>query len=340
MKRTAALILTVLTAFAMSCSALAAGPEDSTEDVVVPPKPAELFPAEIRQTEEDGYRRVEKIYRLSPNDDPANIPTEPFEWEGWRYTILDVTRQDTTESDTRDYAETFTFESSTKDMEKILPQFPATREVATEDGYTGVLTLDTASVKVEAAGYKSSSRTVTATRTYPNLSDTDTSFIPKSITDSGRTLTLADVQWQESGGYFTATATYTGTATSKSATGYTVTAEYAGELTKVTGGETIYTAVFSGAPVQPVKEPNHPDVPDGDTSDGDTADTTDSDVTENPDDPTPPDTPEPDTPEDSGGVNVIWLIIPIAAIIGIGALVGMNLLKKHKSKKEWEDYTK
>ena len=224
MKRTAALILAVLTAFALPCSALAAGPEDSTEDVV-PPKPAELFPAEIRQTEEDGYRRVEKIYRLSPNDDPANIPTEPFEWEGWRYTILDVTRQDTTESDTRDYAETFTFESSSKDMEKILPQLPATREVATEDGYTGVLTLDTASVKVEAAGYKSSSRTVTATRTYPNLSDTDTSFIPKSITDSGRTLTLADVQWQESGGYFTATATYTGTATSKSATGYTVTAE-------------------------------------------------------------------------------------------------------------------
>lgn len=49
----------------------------------------------------------------------------------------------------------------------------------------------------KALGYKSSSRTVSATRTYPNLSGADVSLIPKSITDSGRTLTLADVQWQE-----------------------------------------------------------------------------------------------------------------------------------------------
>lgn len=72
-------------------------------------------------------------------------------------------------------------------MNKIMPQLAATRETTTEDGFTDILTLDTASIRVEAAGYGSSSRTVTATRIYPNLSNADSSFIPKTITDGGRT---------------------------------------------------------------------------------------------------------------------------------------------------------
>lgn len=88
------------------------------------------------------------------------------------------------------------------------------------------------------------SRNVSATRSYPNLSEADVSLVPKSIEDSGRTLTLADVDWQEAGGFYNATATYTGTATSQYATGYTVTADYAGEVTKTTSGIVRYTAVF------------------------------------------------------------------------------------------------
>ena len=38
-------------------------------------------------------------------------------------------------------------------LEKILPQLAATREVITGDGYTGLLTLDTTSIKTEASGY-------------------------------------------------------------------------------------------------------------------------------------------------------------------------------------------
>ena len=71
---------------------------------------------------------------------------------------------------------------------------------------------------------------MTAERTYPNLSDADVSLVPKSVNENGRTLTLADVSWQEAAvdptdGYdipirYTAVASYTGTATSKYATGY------------------------------------------------------------------------------------------------------------------------
>ena len=132
-----------------------------------------------------------------------------------------------------------------------MPQLAAERTVTTEDGYTGTLVLDTSSIKVEAAGYNTSSKTVTATRTYPNLSDADVSFVPKSITDPGRTMELADVQWQESDGFYHASATYTGKVSSKYATGYIVTADYSGEVVRTTMDDTVYTAIFSGTPIQP-----------------------------------------------------------------------------------------
>ena len=99
-----------------------------------------------------------------------------------------------------------------------------------ESRYEGILSLDHTTIQVEAAGYSTSSRTVTAERTYPNLSDADVSLIPKTVNENGRTLTLADVSWEEAAtdptdGYdipirYTAMASYSGTATSKYATGY------------------------------------------------------------------------------------------------------------------------
>ena len=149
-------------------------------------------------------------------------------------------------------------------MAEIIKVLEPELEISTEDGYTGVLALDYTTIAVEAAGYKTSSRTVSATRTYPNLSDADVSLIPKSVEENGRTLTLATVDWQEAAadhadGYtlalrYNAVATYTGTATSKYATGYTVTAEYKGEITKTSCDTIIYTAVFSSMDAVEVAE--------------------------------------------------------------------------------------
>lgn len=217
---------------------------------------AELYPTDIVEYTEGERLRLEKIYILTAGDDPAAIPTADFQREGRTYTLLDLTRRDDTKTDAKLHTEAVTLESKSKDMDKILPLLPTTKEIATEDGYTGLLTLDTASIQVEAAGYGSSSRTVTATRSYPNLSDADTAFVPKTTEDNGRTLELADVQWQEAGGFYHATATYTGTATSKYATGYTVTANYTGEVSKVSSDTVTYTAIFSGTPIQAQPEPS------------------------------------------------------------------------------------
>nr|WP_326170418.1 hypothetical protein [uncultured Oscillibacter sp.] len=283
MKRTAALCLAALLACSLAIPAMAA-------DI--------LYPVEVTEYMEGDSSRLKKIYVLTPADDPSLIPTEDFDREGQTYTLLDITRQDQVETDTRDYTETVTLESKTKDMDAILPQLTATLEVDTEEGYTGVLTLDTASIQVEAAGYSTSTRAVTAARTYPNLSDADVSLIPKSIEDGGRTLELANVQWQEAGEFYTANATYTGTASSKYATGYTVTAEYSGEVSKTTNDTVTYAALFSANPTQMQTAAK-------------------------------------------SGMNWRWLLVLPAGAAAAGLFFGGKfLLKKHKSKKNWEEYTK
>lgn len=227
---------------------------DGAEPTQEPPPPA-VYPAEVRTSEENGMIRLERIYYLSTRDDPAVIPTEDFDREGRHYTLLDILKNDLSETDTKDIIEVVTLESDTKDMGEIIKALEPELELVTEDGYSGILKPDYANIIVEAAGYRTSSWTVSATRTYPSLSDADTSLIPKSIEDCGRTLTLADVDWQtDATDYvdgealamrYTAVASYTGTATGQSVTGYTVTVNYGGEVTRTSVDTIIYTAIFS-----------------------------------------------------------------------------------------------
>lgn len=248
-KRAAPLFLTVLTACALACPALAA--EAPSPEAT----PSVLYPVEVLEyTEGDRAEpRISKTYELSPMDDPALIPTGDFERSGCLYTLLDIVKEDQTETDSKYYTETVTLDSKSKDMEEIMPLLAATCEAVTEDGYTGLLTLDTASIQVEASGYATSTRNVSATRSYPNLSEADLSLIPKSIEEKGKTLTLADVQWSSSeqtdgaGGTvtrYTAAASYTGTSSYQYATGYTVTANYTGEVAKTGCSVVTYTAIF------------------------------------------------------------------------------------------------
>ena len=90
--------------------------------------------------------------------------------------------------------------------------------------------------------------------------------------DKGRTLTLADVQWSDSTQTdgegnpmirYTATAKYTGTTSSKYATGYTVSANYTGEVAKTGCDVVTYTATFGNveAPEGAPDSDSTPDAP-------------------------------------------------------------------------------
>lgn len=295
----ASALLLALTA--LPCTALAADAEGAEPAQGAPP-PAVLYPAEVRTSEENGMIRLEKVYVLSTRDDPAAIPTGDFDREGRHYTLLDVLKNDLSETDAKDYIEVVTLDSSTKDMAEIIKVLEPEREIATEDGYTGILKPDYTKITVEAAGYKNNSWTVSATRTYPNLSDADASLIPKTITDSGRTLTLANVDWQEAGEFYNAVASYTGTASGRSVTGYTVSVEYSGEVTKTSRDTVIYTAVFSAE----------------NSSHGETNLDPETDPTDTPEGGEPQQTQPPEPAQDSGG-SVAGKIV-VTALAGIAAL--------------------
>ena len=142
--------------------------------------------------------RINKVYRLSLSDDPSGIPTDDFVRDGRQYYLLDLIRKDEVGVDTQPCTRTVTLPSATNSMESVLQSLEAEMEVETDEGYTGTLKLDHTSVQVTVDGYKSSTKNHSATRTFPNLSEADLSLLPKTVTEGGRTLTLATVQWSSS----------------------------------------------------------------------------------------------------------------------------------------------
>ena len=247
----AALCLTL----ALTPTALAADFEPAVPDAKV------CYPTAIVQN--DDGTELKKIYDLSPEDDPAGIPRSNFQQDGFQYTLTDLLKQELPENESRQHTEHVSIESAKKDMESVLALLPQEREFITDDGLTGTLTLQLDTVQVEVAGYGSSTKEVQATRSYPNLAGQDTQYIPKTIEDNGRTLTLQSIDWQtdntaSTDGYalgdrFTAVATYTGSATSSYVKGYTVTADYTGTVSRIALNKTRYVAIFEGTAIVPVE---------------------------------------------------------------------------------------
>ena len=241
-------IFTILCALALvmagSATALAAEPEAGQS--------ASYYPVSVEEYTYGDFDelRINKTYQLSLSDDPSLIPTEDFVRNGRRYYLLDMTRKDEVGVDIQTYTEAVTKPSDTNNLETILQRLDAEMEVTTEDGYVGILRLDHTSVQVTTDGYATKTSTLSASRSYPNLSEADISLIPKSIEDKGKTLTLGDVKWSE-------TADVDGEG--NPVTRYTATASYTGEVSKANCAVVTYTAIFGSE-----KAPEESKAPDGD----------------------------------------------------------------------------
>ena len=246
----AALCLTL----ALTPTALAADFEPAVPDAKV------CYPTAIVRN--DDGTELKKIYDLSPEDDPAGIPRSNFQQDGFQYNLTDLLKQELPENESRQHTEHVSIESAKKDMESVLALLPQEREFITDDGLMGTLTLRLDTVQVEPSGYGSSTKQLSVKRSYPNLAEQDTQYIPKSIEDGGKNLTLSDIQWQTDNtanmdGYavadrYTAVATYTGS-TSSYVKGYTVTADYTGTVSRIALNRVRYVAIFEGVPIQPAE---------------------------------------------------------------------------------------
>ncbi len=307
MKRTMTLLLVaVLLAAAMCTSPLALAAEV-------------CYPTAVEESEDSS--EIRKVYDLEPGQDPAGIPRSDFEQNGIHYTLTDLLKQEMPEYQERQHTEEVCLESKNKDMASILALLPQEKEFVTEDGLSGTLTLQLDTVQVETAGYGKSTRNVTTTRRYPNLGSQDTSYIPKTVDENGRTMTLQDISWQVDntgnldgyamGDRYTAVATYSGTATSSYVTGYNVTAKYVGTVSKIALDRVRYVAIFEGTEIKPA-------IPLPDLED--------------------PAVTVPDRTATGGGFHFSWayVLIPLGAVVLVGGGVGaaLYLKKRHESGEE------
>ena len=219
------------------------------------------YPLQVSYNLNNGIFEVRKTYEMQADQEPSAQVKQGFEQDGYVFSLTDMLRQELPEQQSKAYTENVTVSSDSKELTAILPLLADTKEITTEDGFAGTLKLDTSTITVEPAGYKNNSWTVSATRTYPNLSSMDLEYIPKTTTENGRTLNFSTVDWQTDntenvdddtiGNRFSAVVTYTGTASSRNVTGYTVTAQYSGEVKKVSLDKVQYVAVFHGTPIAP-----------------------------------------------------------------------------------------
>ena len=215
---------------------------------------AAYYPVSIDESTKNGIRTITKSYELNQNDDVTAISKEGFEQNGSFFVFKDMVKTELPQAESKEYSEKVVISSKSNKMNDILPLLEEEKQVVTEDGFSGTAKLDLSNLKIESAGYGTSTKNVSTTRTYPNLDSADTQYIPKTTVENGKTLELSGIHWQSGNTQnindtaitdrYTAVATYTGIVSSSYVKGYTVTAEYKGTVSKTNTDKVLYTAIF------------------------------------------------------------------------------------------------
>lgn len=217
-----------------------------------------LEPQEVIKGQSEELKTIQKVYILPNTENSDNIPTEDIIEDDTKYVFTELLKQDNTAEDVKEHTEKVSVYTSTSNTQSVISKFKPAIEVSTEDGYIGTLEFDYTTLNVVSNRTGKQSYTVTENRSYPNLTDADTSLVPKSINKDGVTLNLTNISWQSAASdnidgqelavRYTANATYSGTGTKTYTKGYTATAEYKGEIKKTVCDTVTYTAVFTEVP--------------------------------------------------------------------------------------------
>lgn len=219
---------------------------------------ASYVPDDITYQNLNGQQLAVKVFTLLPDQDPSDLIEADFEHDGYLYSYSDMVKEEQMFNEENLHKETVTVTTAKKNLEDILAALQPTIEY--ENGDTkGTLALDHSTIKTEAAGYKSSSYTVTATKNYTGLARNDSSLIDKTVVKDGRTLSLSNVTWSVEStalvgdelvpATYSAVATYSGTAKTTKATGYITTAEYSGKVVSSGISSIQYTVTYLGTPI-------------------------------------------------------------------------------------------
>ena len=232
---------------------------------------AAAVPEELVVENLNGQQRMVKTYVLSPDVAPDTLKEPDFDYEGFTYTWAYTTKEEHPYLNKKAVTETVTVETAKKDLAAVLAELAPT--IPYDDGeYTGELILDHTTIKTEAAGYTTQYGSVTETKVISGLDRNDMSYVPATTVKDGRTLTLANVEWEVTAtaligevlvpSQYQAVATYSASTSWQAATGYVTTAEYHGEVASEGIESITYTVVYIGTEIAPAEPEPTPDAED------------------------------------------------------------------------------
>ena len=157
----------------------------------------------IEQTEQmiDGKQTLTKVFEVDPSVDPATLQEDGLEMNGFRYSLVSLTK----ETFDKEVTQTVSVEqqaalSSTDAAAAKAEAFTALPDTYdyNQDGYVGTLVRDSSTVTIAETGRSKQSGTSTKTKTY-EFAYNDESLIPNTISVDGRTYTKRSVSWMEGG---------------------------------------------------------------------------------------------------------------------------------------------
>lgn len=224
------------------------------------PQGEPIYPIEVRYEMLGDVPYITKVYELEEGTSAEILPGA-FEQDNYTFSRMEVLQREIPgETDTKTASKTVVAECEKDDAAAVIATLAPTVEYS-QNGYSGTLQLDAASITFSENGTESYSYRVTDTREYPGLSANDMAYVPKTVTKNGVTLQLEGVEWQVTrtdptdGGLvptlYTAIASYSGSARGSKVSGYMATVSYTGEVEKVTPGKVQYTLVYRGVEILP-----------------------------------------------------------------------------------------
>lgn len=183
-------------------------------------------------------------------------------YDGYLYTWAYTTKVEHPYLESKTVMETVTVNTAKNDLAQILAELSPSMPYE-KDGFSGELALDHTTLSTEASGYTTKYSKTTETKVIGNLDRNDMSYVPATTVKNGKTLSLANVEWQVTGtalvgealvpAQYQAVATYSASNSYQAATGYVTTAEYHGTVTAEGVDSITYTVVYTGSEIVPEK---------------------------------------------------------------------------------------
>lgn len=237
------------------------GEETQRPPAVLDVRPDTIYPIDVRYEMLGETPYITKVYEMEEGQSPEILP-KSFEQDDYTFNRMEVLKREIPGTvDTKAAIKSVVSECEKDDAAALALTLAPTVEYS-QNGYTGALQLDAASITFSESGTENYTYRVTDTREYPGLTSNDMAAVPKTITKSGVTLQLENVEWQitrtdpTDGGLvptmYTAVASYSGSGRGSKVSGYIATVNYTGEVEKVTPGKVQYTLVYRGVVVAPV----------------------------------------------------------------------------------------